>query len=339
MYPFRTSGVRKIQTGLAWPPNGGGIRSRCAMCRVLGYLGRPILVDDLLYGPDSSLVAQVYDAELYAYMNLGGFGLAAWDAGFPYPEAPLHYRTLSLPPFDRNLRSLARKLSVGALLAHIRAVHYDQGESETLSVHNVHPFRCEGTSVALGMNGTLSRFGEMRYDLLGRIRPEIARRIEGNTDSEWVYAVLLSQLPDPAASATPEQLEEATEATLRILGEVREQHRVDTESDMNLIVADARTTVATRFAFDYGWHPADESYWSKQRRYDFTSLWYTAGRDYVCRDGEWIMSGGDCIESVIVASEPITKDSSTWVEVPEYAMMTASLRDGTVEITARELVI
>jgi hypothetical protein len=42
---------------------------------------------------------------------------------------------------------------------------------------------------------------------------------------------------------------------------------------------------------------------------------------------------------VIVASEPITKDFSTWVEVPEYAMMTASLRDGTVEITARELVV
>jgi glutamine amidotransferase len=52
-----------------------------------------------------------------------------------------------------------------------------------------------------------------------------------------------------------------------------------------------------------------------------------------------MMRGGDRVESVIVASEPITKDSSTWVEVPAYAMMTVSLRDGAVEITARELAV
>jgi len=179
----------------------------------------------------------------------------------------------------------------------------------------------------------------MRYDLLGHIRPEIARRIEGTTDSEWVYALLLSQLSDPAAPAAPEELERATEAALEILREIRGQHGVDTASEMNLVVSDGRTIIATRFAYDYGWYPEEETYYSKRRRYDFTSLWCTAGRDYVCRDGEWAMRGGERLESVIVASEPITKDSSTWEEVPEYAMMTASLRDGAVEITVRELVV
>ena len=307
------------------------------MCRVLAYLGHPVLVDDLLYGPDSSLVAQVYDAEFYSYLNLGGFGLAAWSAGFADRDGPLHYRTASVPTFDRNLRSLARKLTVDALVAHIRGVPYD--ERETVTANNVHPFRYEGTSVVLGMNGTLSRFGEMRYDLLGHITPEIARRIEGTTDSEWVYALLLSQLSDPGALAGPRELERATEATLAILREIRTGHGVDTESDMNLVVADGRTIVATRFAYDYGWYPEEETYYSRRRRYDFTSLWCTAGRDYVCREGEWIMRGGERLESVIVASEPITKDSSTWVEVPAYAMMTASLQDGAVEITARELAV
>jgi glutamine amidotransferase len=108
---------------------------------------------------------------------------------------------------------------------------------------------------------------------------------------------------------------------------------------MNLVVADGRAIIATRFAFDYGWYPDAETYFSKHRRYDFTSLWCTAGRDYVCRDGEWIMRGAEHPQSVLVASEPITKDRSTWVEVPEYAMLTASLHDGTVEITTRELVL
>jgi glutamine amidotransferase len=108
---------------------------------------------------------------------------------------------------------------------------------------------------------------------------------------------------------------------------------------MNLVVADGRAIIATRFAFDYGWYPDAETYFSKHRRYDFTSLWCTAGRDYVCRDGEWIMRDAEQPQSVLVASEPITKDRSTWVEVPEYAMLTASLHDGTVEITTRELVL
>jgi glutamine amidotransferase len=189
------------------------------------------------------------------------------------------------------------------------------------------------------MNGTLARFDEMRFDLLEHIKPEIARRIEGTTDSEWVYALLLSQLPDPAAPSSPDQLEAATEAALRIVREVRDRHGIDMESEMNLLVADGRTVVATRFNYDYGWYPEQETYYSKLRRYDFTSLWCTAGGEFVLRDGEWMMSSDERLRSVIVASEPVTKDPSTWVEVPEYAMLTASLRDGGVEISARELVV
>jgi glutamine amidotransferase len=307
------------------------------MCRVLAYLGRPILVDDLLYAPDSSLVSQVYDAEFYALLNLGGFGLAAWGSGFADPDVPLHYRTPSLPPFDRNLRSLARKLTASALVAHIRAVFYD--ETQVLTEQNAHPFRFDGASPVLAMNGTLTRFGEIRYDLLDHIKPEIARHIEGTTDSEWVYALLLSQLPDPTAPSTPQQLEGATEAALGIVREVRDRHGIDMESEMNLVVADGRTIVATRFTYDHGWYSDEETYYSKRRRYEFTSLWSTAGSEFVRKEGEWIMRNDDRLRSVIVASEPITKDSSTWLEVPEYAMLTASLRDGVVEITTRELLV
>jgi glutamine amidotransferase len=307
------------------------------MCRVLAYLGRPILVEDLLYAPDNSLVAQVYDPEFYSILNLGGFGMAAWGAEFAEPDVPLHYRTPSLPPFDRNLRSLARKVTVGAALAHIRAVYYD--DSQTLTAYNVHPFRFDGASAVLGMNGTLTRFGEMRYDLLDHIRPEIARHIEGTTDSEWFYALFLSHLPDPAAPSTPEQLEQATEAALRIIRDVRGRHGIDMESEMNVVVADGRTIVATRFNYDYGWYSEEETYYSKRRRYEYTSLWCTAGGEFVQRDGEWIMSEDERVQSVIIASEPVTKDSSTWVEVPEYAMLTASLRHGVVEIRARELLV
>ena len=62
---------------------------------------------------------------------------------------------------------------------------------------NLHPFRFGGASVALAHNGHLREFARMRYDLISHVRPELAQKIEGTTDSEWIYALVLSQLADP----------------------------------------------------------------------------------------------------------------------------------------------
>jgi predicted glutamine amidotransferase len=61
----------------------------------------------------------------------------------------------------------------------------------------------------------------------------------------------------------------------------------------------------------------------------YLSLWYTAGRDYGLHDGEWKMIGGsDGADSILVASEPLTRDTAAWVEVPEYSMLHARLERG-----------
>ncbi len=47
------------------------------------------------------------------------------------------------------------------------------------------------------------------------------------------------------------------------------------------------------------------------------------------------MTGGaDTADSIMIASEPLTRDFSTWLEVPEYSMIYADTRSGrpTVEI-------
>jgi hypothetical protein len=36
------------------------------------------------------------------------------------------------------------------------------------------------------------------------------------------------------------------------------------------------------------------------------------------------MVGGGPVRSLLVASEPLTLDVSTWLEVPEYSMITAT---------------
>ena len=49
------------------------------MCRALLYLGEPVLLDNLLYQPDSALVRQATMPKMLHMLNLAGFGLRAWD--------------------------------------------------------------------------------------------------------------------------------------------------------------------------------------------------------------------------------------------------------------------
>jgi predicted glutamine amidotransferase len=284
------------------------------MCRVLAYLGEPILLEDLLYRPDVSFVNQTHHALLLHRLNLGGSGLLAWDAHSAEPELPFVHRTTELAIYDRNLRALARKVRATCLLAHLRGVAYDT--RAILSEQNLHPFLFEGARLALAHNGQLDRFDEMKFALLRYIQPALARAIRGTTDSEWVYALLLSQLPDPYGDFAAQDIARGVEATLRVLARVRRELGIATFSPMNLFVSDGNDIVVACYTFDLGryqglgddYQPPDE---------EALRVWYTKGHSYGLYDGEWRMVGApDEARSCIIASEPLTRDHATWQAVP-----------------------
>jgi glutamine amidotransferase len=254
------------------------------------------------------------------YLNLAGFGMAAWEPQSPQPEEPFVYRATTLPGFDRNLRGLARKLEPTCLVAHVRGVTY--GENELVGGSNLHPFRFPGAQVTLAHNGHLREFRRMRYELIKHIRPQFAQCIEGTTDSEWIYALILSQLDDPLGVPDTDELAEATTTALQVLRAVRTHERIDVSSPVNLFVTTGDSLVVTRFSFDYGWYPAEDTMLETDLPY--VSLWYTVGGTYTEHDGETSMVGEGPARSLLVASEPLTVDVSTWLEVPEYSMITAT---------------
>src|SRR5215218_9984313 len=292
------------------------------MCRILAYLGEPLPVQNLLFDTDNSLVRQSYSPRMMnTFLNLAGFGMKAWDPTSLLPEDPFTYRATTLPTFDRNLRFIAAKVAPTCLVAHVRGVTYS--DEAVVADTNLHPFHFAGTRVVFAHNGHLRQFPQMRYSLVEHVRPELARFIEGTTDSEWIYALLLSQLDDPYGVPRTEELAEATASTLRILRSVRDAHGIDTSSPVNVCVSTGQALVATRFSFDYGWYPADDE--MLETDLPFVSLWYSVGGEYALHDGAWQMTAGDPPRSVIIASEPLTADSATWLEVPEYSMLTAEL--------------
>src|SRR4029077_408296 len=222
------------------------------------------------------------------------------------------------------------------LIAHVRGVTYS-GEAVVADT-NLHPFHFAGARVVLAHNGHLREFSRMRYSLLEHVRPELAERIEGTTDSEWIYALVLSQLDDPFGAPETRELADATANALRILRKVRAAHGIDTSSPVNLCVGTGRAGVATRVSFDYGWYPADDE--MLETDLPFVSLWYATGGEDTApgRDREgsgrepdpwsgslWCAPGGESPErgadwqmpavdpprSVIIPPEPLTTNFST----------------------------
>ncbi len=311
------------------------------MCRALLYLGQPVLLDHLLYQPDSALVRQSYMPKMLHLLNLAGFGLRAWDPGSHSPEAPFMYGSASLPVFDRNLKNIAEKVRASCVLGHVRGVAYST--TVDISLQNVHPFQFPGVPLALAHNGDLTRMPEMKRWLAPHVRPEFLTEIRGTTDSEWIYALIVSALPDARHRATGEQLLSAIRGTFDIIRAARAQLGITHSSSVNLFIADGTQLAAVRYCFDFGCYATDDPARVHEANLNYLSLWYTLGRDYGVHDDglgnqEWRMSGGaENADSIIVASEPLTRDTSTWVEVPEYSMLHAELTGGTPVVTVRYL--
>jgi glutamine amidotransferase len=306
-----------------------------AMCRALLYLGEPVLLDHLLYQPDSALVRQSYMPKMLHLLNLAGFGMRAWDASSREPDRPFSYASDSLAVFDRNLKGLAEKIAASCVLAHVRGVPYHTRVE--IAVQNVHPFQFAGVPLVLAHNGDLARFAEMKPLLAPHVKPEFAQQIRGTTDSEWIYALVVSFLKNPLSRPGAVELHDAVARALQVIRDARAELGIATASPVNLFITDGTQLAAARYCFDFGCYPEDAADFVPGHL-NYYSLWYTAGRDYGLHDGEWKMTGGsENATSVLIASEPLTRDTNAWVEIPEYSMLHASIKKDRPAITIRDL--
>ena len=306
------------------------------MCRVLAYLGQPVRLDDLFFAPDNSLIRQTYAPQHLRLLNLAGFGFAAWDPHSADAHTPFVYHTAGVPVFDANLKSLAAKVRATSVLAHVRGVAYTDGAP--VGPRFLHPFLYPGMSVTLAHNGELVRFNEMRPHLERELAPAVSRLVTTNLDSEWIYALFLSQLADPGADHSGTELADALVATLGILARIRQECGIEQDSGVNLFVANRHAIVAARYVFDFGCRGAGAPEHAGPNQLEYLSLGYSVGREYTCHEGEWKMVGGRRgASAVLLASEPLTRDESTWLEVPDYSLVSFDVGGSRPRIESRFL--
>ena len=167
-------------------------RIRSCMCRVLAYLGEPISLAHVLFETDSSLVRQSYSPRMMDDVpqprrvrdgrlgpalrpGRGAVRLPRDDAAGvrPQPAQPGRQARPDVPGRARPRRHLRR--------------------AEIVAETNLHPFRFHGAASRWRTTATCAS----SRDALRPARPHPSRggrQIEGTTDSEWIYALVLSQL-------------------------------------------------------------------------------------------------------------------------------------------------
>lgn len=101
------------------------------MCRWLAYSGTPVLLEDLLYKPEHSLIDQSLHSRLGAETTNGdGFGVGWYGES----ETPGTFKSIEPAWNDWNLRDLAGHIRSGLVFAHIRA-----SSGSAIQQTNCHP--------------------------------------------------------------------------------------------------------------------------------------------------------------------------------------------------------
>jgi predicted glutamine amidotransferase len=152
------------------------------MCRWMAWHGQPLMIEEILFKPQHSLIDQSLHSRMGAETTNGdGVGIGWYGTG----DNPAIYHSVKPAWGDENLRHLAAHVESPLWMAHIRAA-IGSPVQET----NCHPFVHENWMLV--HNGFINRFREMRRDLMLAIDPRLFADLVGSTDSEVLFRLALT---------------------------------------------------------------------------------------------------------------------------------------------------
>jgi predicted glutamine amidotransferase len=256
------------------------------MCRWLAYSGSPVLIEELLYKPEHSLIDQSRHARMGVDTTNGdGFGVGWYG---PDAQTPAVFRSIEPAWNDRNLREVAGHVHSPLFLAHIRA-----STGTAVQQTNCHPFR-HGKWLWVH-NGLVRDFHMVKRDLALAIDESLYADVEGSADSEILfYLALTFGLEDDPPKAV--------EKMVGFVEAVGHRHGTEHPIQMTIGTSDGKSLWAFRY--------------SSER--ESRSLFYSTDVRTVRQlHPERIRLQEVSDESRIVVSEPLGDLSGAWNKVPE----------------------
>ncbi|MBC6476032.1 MAG: ergothioneine biosynthesis protein EgtC [Hormoscilla sp. GM102CHS1] len=257
------------------------------MCRLLGYLGKPIQLSQILYQPEHSLIVQSYQPwEMTSgVVNADGFGIGWYHS--QRETEPFTYKHILPAWSDVNLPQLSRYIESGCILANVRSA--TAGQAVDLS--NCQPFAYQ--RLLFVHNGFIQNFRQSLYrPLRDRLSDMAYQLIGGSTDSEHIFALLI----DTWQASPNITLEQALEKTLRTLHGLASKHQV--KASANIVITEGHRLIASRFCTH---SPAPTLYWLKDDRTYPGSIMMASEPLLV---GEWIRCTENSILTIGEDCEP-----------------------------------
>jgi glutamine amidotransferase len=265
------------------------------MCRLMAYKGTPIVIDKLLYQPKNSLINQSFHArEIEEPLNGDGFGIG-WYAP-ELNDEPITFVSVNPAWNNRNLRNLAPRIKTDCMVAHVRAASVGD-----VSESNCHPFQYK--NLLMAHNGGVETFGLIKRHLREPLSDEMYNWIKGQTDSEHIFAFMLTYLFKHHKVISPDAVADAFEYTFMELKKMMVECGVKEEAYLNMVVTNGLFFVGTRYVTD----PKEEP----------LTLYHSEGSRFVVEDGVTRMfAPEDDDQAVLVVSEKLTDDAH-WTMIPK----------------------
>jgi glutamine amidotransferase len=175
-------------------------------------------------------------------------------------------------------------------------------------------------------NGGIADFEKLKRPLQALLPDKLYLIPQGNTDSEWAFALFLSILDPivPVKSNDPfphSALRQAMLDTIATLNSLARAANIKEPSLMNFCVTDGETVVATRYI--------------SSKHDEAASLYYSSGTTFSedAPGGNYRMSKLDKRENIImIASEPLTFEKADWLEIRTNTMLVVTPKMNLLQI-------
>lgn len=173
---------------------------------------------------------------------------------------------------------------------------------------------------------------QIKRRLQRHLRDSLYHYVQGNTDSEWSFALYLNQFPDPLHGRySADEMRQALLQTIALLNSWLKEAGIREISLLNFAVSDGDVVICSRYINSRTSEPA--------------SLFYSSGTRFERVDsagsgeeeGGGSGSGGSGVyrmvkssnkreDIIVVSSEPLTYERADWIPVPANTVVVLTSR-------------
>jgi len=277
------------------------------MCRFVAYLGKkPLLLNEVLGDPENSLISQSKHAKDGTLgLNADGFGLGWYN--HEIDNIPGVFKSIQPAWSDLNLQNIVAKVRSTCFIGHVRSA--TMGD---VNIFNSHPFAYN--KFLFAHNGTIHEFDRIKRQLLSILSDEMFSIIRGQTDSEYLFALLMENFYRKKVTPSLHDISEIIETSIQQLIIMQNKLTKGAFSKINSVLTDGKKLIATRYVSD--------------RIHPSLSLYYAIKKT--------VEDDSEHMESIIVSSEPLTDCKNKWIEIPENHML---LVDETLNFNLKPIIL